>query len=63
MTVMDEHYREVARFWTPGRQSYAGLGRLYVDNPQFRARYDAKDPRLAGYLRDATAAYAERRLR
>jgi len=62
MAVMSEHYREVARFWTPDRQSFTGLGQLYVDNPEFKARYDAKDPGLAEYLRDATAAYAEQRL-
>lgn len=62
LDVMAEHHRAVARFWTPDRTSYAGLGRLYVDDPAFRARYDAKDPGLAEYLRDATAAYADQRL-
>ena len=58
MAAMAEHYRMVARFWTPDRESYTGLGQYYVDGPEFRARYDAKDPRLAEYLRDAAAAYA-----
>ena len=62
LEVMGEHYAYVARFWTPDRQSYAGLGQLYVDDPDFRARFDAKAPGLAEYLRDATAAYAEQRL-
>ena len=62
MAVMSEHYREVARFWTPDRQSFTGLGQLYVDNPEFKARYDAKAPGLAEYLRDASAAYADQRL-
>jgi len=62
LDVMAEHYRSVAQFWTPDRTSYAGLGQLYVDNPEFKARYDAKDPGLAEYLRDATAAYAAQRL-
>ena len=62
LEVMAEHYRGVTQFWTPNRESYAGLGRLYVDNPEFKARYDAKSPGLAEYLRDATAAYAEQRL-
>lgn len=60
--VMAEHYASVAQFWTPDRQSYTGLGQLYVDNPDFKARYDAKAPGLAQYLRAATAAYAEQRL-
>lgn len=62
LDAMDEHYRFVARFWTPDRTSYPGLGQLYVDDPAFRARYDGKAPGLAEYLRDATAAYAEQRL-
>jgi len=62
LAVMAEHYRAVSQFWTPDRDSYTGLGRLYVDDPQFRERYDAKAPGLAEYLRDATAAYAARRL-
>lgn len=60
--VLDDHHAAVARFWTPDRSSYAGLGQLYVEHPEFRARYDAKDPGLAEYLRDAMAAYAAARL-
>jgi len=63
LDVMDEHYRGVAQFWTPDRISYTNLGQLYVDDPEFKARYDAKAPGLAEYLRDATAAYATQRLR
>ena len=62
LDVMAEHYRSVAQFWTPDRDSYTNLGQLYVDNTEFKARYDAKDPDLAEYLRDATAAYAAQRL-
>ncbi len=62
LEVMAAHYQEVARFWTPDRASYTGLGRMYVDNPELKARYDATAPGLAEYLRDATAAYAEQRL-
>jgi len=62
LDVLDAHYRAVAQFWTPDRDSYTNLGQLYVDNPEFKARYDAKAPGLAEYLRDATAAYAILRL-
>jgi DNA-binding transcriptional MerR regulator len=62
LEVMAQHYQEVAQFWTPDRASYTGLGRTYVDNPEFKARYDATAPGLAEYLRDATAAYAKQRL-
>ena len=62
LDVMAEHYAMVAEYWTPDAASYRGLGELYVDNAAFRSRYDSVDPRLAQYLRDATAAYAEQRL-
>lgn len=62
LDVVDEHYRSLTQFWTPDRTSYTNLGQMYVDNPEFKARYDAKASGLAEYLRDATAAYATRRL-
>jgi MerR family transcriptional regulator, thiopeptide resistance regulator len=57
--LLDEHLAMVSRHWTPDAASYAGLGRLYVEHPEFKARYDARDPRLAEFLRDAMASYAE----
>lgn len=60
--VLDDHYAAVARIWTPNAAAYAGLGQLYVENPEFKARYDAVDPRLADFYRDAMAAYAAARL-
>lgn len=62
LELTGEHYTAVSAFWTPDATSYTGLGRLYVDSPQFRARYDAQDPGLAEYLREALAAYARERL-
>lgn len=60
--VMADHHGEIASFWTPNRESYTGLGRTYVDNPEFKSRYDAKAPGLAEFLRDATAVYAAQHL-
>ncbi|HWH00608.1 MAG TPA: TipAS antibiotic-recognition domain-containing protein [Pilimelia sp.] len=56
--VVAEHHVWLTHYWTPDRASYAGLGQLYVDAPDFRARFDAAHPRLAEYLRDAMACYA-----
>lgn len=56
------HYEIVCKFWTPDANAYAGLGELYVTHPDFRARYDAHDPRLAEFLRDAMAIYATHEL-
>jgi DNA-binding transcriptional MerR regulator len=57
--VIAGHYRWICQFWTPDRGSYPGLGQLYVDSPDFRVQFDAVDPRLAEYLRDAMTAYAQ----
>jgi hypothetical protein len=60
--VIEEHYGMVSQHWTPNRDSDTGPGQLYVEDPQFRARYDARGDGLAEYLRDAIAAYASQRL-
>lgn len=52
------HYSWVCQFWTPSAEAFAGLGDLYVDHPDFHARYDAIRPGLAEYVRDAMAVYA-----
>jgi DNA-binding transcriptional MerR regulator len=60
--LIGEHFAMVSRHWQPDAESYAGLGRLYVEHPDFKARYDARDPGLAEFLRDAMASYATSRL-
>jgi DNA-binding transcriptional MerR regulator len=60
--IIAHHYRWVCNFWTPNRESYAGLGRLYVDSPDFKAKLDATHAGLAEFLCDAIAAYAQARL-
>ena len=60
--VLDDQYAAIARHWTPDAAAYTNLGQLYVDHPDFRARYDRADPRLAEFYRDAMAAYADARL-
>jgi DNA-binding transcriptional MerR regulator len=62
LDVMAEHFAAVSRYWRPDATTYPGLGRMYAEDPEFRARYDALDPRMAEWLRDATAAYAAARL-
>lgn len=60
--LIAQHFAVVSQFWTPDAQSYAGLGQMYVDSLDFRARYDALDPRLAEFLRDAMNIYASNAL-
>ncbi len=59
---VDQHYRWVARYWTPSAQAYRNLGQMYVNDERFRANYEAITAGLAGYQRDAMAVYADERL-
>ncbi len=52
----------VMRTWTPTAESFAGLGRLYVDDERFAAGFDRIGPGLAGFYRDAMGVYAEAHL-
>ncbi|GAA3889847.1 MerR family transcriptional regulator [Saccharothrix violaceirubra] len=60
--VTDRHYRWILRSWTPNRESYTGLGQLYVDAEDFKVQFDAHAEGFAEYVRDAIAVYAQTRL-
>jgi DNA-binding transcriptional MerR regulator len=53
------HHAWIRNFWTPDAESYRGLGRLYVEHPEFRAYYDKAAPGLAEYLCRAIERYCE----
>jgi MerR family transcriptional regulator, thiopeptide resistance regulator len=59
---VDQHYRYVARYWSPGAQAYCNLSQLYVDDERFRANYEKITSGLAVYQRDAMTVYARERL-
>ena len=56
--LVTRHHAQIAVFWTPNRESYTGLGQMYVDDARFTATYDAFAPGLAPYLRDTIAVFA-----
>lgn len=58
MAIVAEHLEGVRAFWEPDRASYMGLAELHVQDPEHRARYEAREPGLAEWLRDAMSAYA-----
>jgi len=62
LAAVDLHYQWILRSWTPGRASYAALGRMYVEDARFKAFHDKYDERLAAYMSEAMAAYAQARL-
>jgi DNA-binding transcriptional MerR regulator len=56
--LIARHHAWVCHFWTPNREAYTGLGRLYVDDERFTANIDRAGAGLSAYLRDAMAVYA-----
>jgi hypothetical protein len=60
--TIDRHYRWICLSWTPNRESYTGLGDLYVDSPEFRVHFEVDGRNSAQWVRDAMAHYAQTRL-
>jgi DNA-binding transcriptional MerR regulator len=56
--LVGQHYAWVDEFWTPDRDAYVALGRMYVDDPRFAANYESLAPGLATFMRDAMAVWA-----
>lgn len=60
---VDRHYRWICLSWTPDRESYKGLGDLYVDSEEFRVNFEVDGGgNMAEWTRDAMAHYADTRL-
>lgn len=59
--LMARHHAWVARSWPspPTAEAFAGLGAMYLEHPQFTARYEAVAPGLAEYMAEAMRSYAE----
>jgi DNA-binding transcriptional MerR regulator len=55
---IDRHYNWVCNFWTPQRESYIGLGEMYVADARFTAHYNEFAVGLAPFIRDAILRYA-----
>ena len=58
------HWELTGRYWgrRPTAEAYAGMGSMYVEHPDFRARYEAMRPGFAEWFSDAVTAYALARL-
>ena len=61
--IMRRHWAWVGRSWNrePTPDGFRGLGRLYQENPEFTARYEAIAPGLTEYFAEAMRVFAERR--
>lgn len=62
--VVRRQHAWIARSWSnvPTAEAFAGLARLYADHPDFRARYEARQPGLTEYMCEAMQRFAEKEL-
>ncbi len=59
--LMRRHHAWIEKSWSrpAPAAAFVGLGRMYVDDPRFRARYDGRQGGLAEYMAAAMASFAE----
>lgn len=60
--LVARHYAWLDHFWHADADAYRGLGRLYVENDEFRAFCDRYRPGLADFMQAAMDHYAEHTL-
>ena len=61
-TLIQQHYDWVNNFWTPTKETYLGLGQMYVDHPDYRLFYSRYHPDLVEYLVEAMKLFADQKL-
>ncbi|KTD56581.1 mercury resistance transcriptional regulator SkgA [Legionella santicrucis] len=57
--LIQQHYDWVNNFWTPNKETYLGLGQMYLDHPDFHSFYTQLHPDLVEYLVAAMKVFAE----
>ncbi len=57
--MIAKHYESLRAFYDPSPALYRNLGRMYVDDPRFRAFYERCDRNMPAFMRDAMARYAD----
>ncbi len=60
--VLDDDVTNQRRLMPLDGEGYAKLGQAFAAAPELRAHLDARDPRLAEYMRDGMVAYAAARM-
>lgn len=56
------HHAWIENFYPAPAAVYRGLGRMYIENPDFRAYYDKYAEGLASFLQQAMDIFARRQL-
>jgi DNA-binding transcriptional MerR regulator len=62
MAVLDEDLALQRKLWSPDKAGYIALAEALQEPSELRSYYNAHDPRLAEYLREAMLAYADSRM-
>lgn len=60
--LIQHHYDLVNNFWTPTKETYLGLGQMYLDHPDYRLFYNRYHPDLVEYLVEAMKLFANQKL-
>jgi hypothetical protein len=61
MDLADQHRQHISRwFYDCSYDIHRELGEMYVADPRFTEQYEAVREGLAGYIRDAIVANADR---
>jgi DNA-binding transcriptional MerR regulator len=60
--IIKRHYEMTTIFWTPTRESYIGLGKLYGSHPDFVKFYNDLHPALLAFMMEAMTIYSKRHL-
>jgi DNA-binding transcriptional MerR regulator len=58
--LIERWRRNIEYFWVPDLDQLLGLAELYNEDPRFKANYDAVDPHLAEFMREAIRIYVKR---
>lgn len=57
-----KHYEWIKQFWTPTKESYLGLGQMYLEHPDYQQFYNRYHPDLVEYLVAAMKIFSENNL-
>lgn len=60
LKLVGELHEYVNQFWSADKEAFKAMGTMYVENPDFRATYDAWHPELAHYVRDAIHTWCDK---
>ena len=60
--IVERWRKHMDYFWTPSLDQLVGLAEGYVNDPRFKANFDAMDPKLAEFMREAVTVYVGKKM-